>query len=197
MKTDYPATPRHEVMASRSAGNPKLHRSITAKAELPLPSASKRSGPGPAILSLLVLCWNPFAAAMAAEKPAEKPARPPKPPVLEVNSKADPLKIAFISYANPQQVAKDADAIAQYLEPRLGIPVKGMLSLEYGYSSAAMRFTKADVACVDPLAFMMAHEQFGATPILLEVYAGGPRYHSCIWVRKDRDLRDLKDLRGK
>ncbi|MCI0536102.1 MAG: phosphate/phosphite/phosphonate ABC transporter substrate-binding protein [Verrucomicrobiales bacterium] len=146
---------------------------------------------------LFVLCCLFANVALGVEKPTATPARPAKPPVREINRKAEPLKIAFISYANPQQVVKDSEAIAEYLEPRLGVPVKGFVTLDYGSSIEAMRSGKADVAFVDPLAFMMAHEQFGAKPILLEVYAGGPRYHSCIWVRKDSGLRDLKDLRGK
>jgi phosphonate transport system substrate-binding protein len=45
---------------------------------------------------------------------------------------------------------------------------------------------------------MMAHEQMGARPLLLEIYGSGkPTYHSCIWVRKDSGLKQLADLRGK
>jgi phosphonate transport system substrate-binding protein len=45
---------------------------------------------------------------------------------------------------------------------------------------------------------MMAHEQIGARPLLLEIYASGkPTYHSSIWVRKDSGIKELADLRGK
>ena len=95
------------------------------------------------------------------------------------------LRIAFISYANPQQVAYDSEAIIKYLEPLLGRPVRGFITLDYGSSIEAMRADKADFAFVDPLAFMMAHEQIGVVPLLLEVYESGqPTYHSSIWVRR-------------
>jgi phosphonate transport system substrate-binding protein len=111
---------------------------------------------------------------------------------------AEPLKVAFVSYANPQQVAKDSDALAQYLEKKLGMPVKGFVTLDYGSAIEAMRGDQADIAFVDPLAFMMAHEQIGAVPLLLEVYSSGtPSYRSCIWVRKDAGLKELADLKGK
>jgi phosphonate transport system substrate-binding protein len=113
-------------------------------------------------------------------------------------SHAEPLKVAFVSYANPQQVAKDSDFLAQYLEMKLGMPVKGFVTLDYGSSIEAMRGDQADIAFVDPLAFMMAHEQIGAVPLLLEVYSSGtPSYRSCIWVRKDAGFTELADLKGK
>ncbi len=124
--------------------------------------------------------------------------RPPKPAELPIDTTSPPLRIAFVSYANPQQVATDSEAICRYLEPYLGIPVKGTVTLDYGSAIEAMRFEQADLAFVDPLAFMMAHEQIGAQPLLLEIYTtGSPTYYSCIWVRRDSGIKTLEDLRGK
>ncbi len=124
--------------------------------------------------------------------------RPPKPPRLAMDEASPPLRISFISYANPQQVASDSETICRYLEPYLGIAVKGYVSTDYGSSIEAMRFKQVDMAFVDPLAFMMAHEQIGALPLLLEIYAtGNPVYHSCIWVRRDSGIRTIEDLSGK
>jgi phosphonate transport system substrate-binding protein len=122
----------------------------------------------------------------------------PKPTERSLDTKAPPLNIAFISYANPQQVARDSERVTQYLQKFVGVPVKGFVTLDYGSAIEAMRSGKADLAFVDPLAFMMAHEQFGARPLLLEIYSSGkPLYHSSIWVRKDSGLKRLDDLRGK
>ncbi len=124
--------------------------------------------------------------------------RPPKPPRLAVDVAASPLKIAFISYANPQQVASDSEAMVSYLEPYVGVPVKGFITTDYGSSIEAMRGAQADLAFVDPLAFMMAHEQIGARPLLLEVYSTGrPAYYSCIWVRRDSGIETPADLKGR
>jgi len=124
--------------------------------------------------------------------------RPPKPPRLTVDESSSPLRISFISYANPQQVASGSETICRYLEPYLGIPVKGLISTDYGSSIEAMRYEQADLAFVDPLAFMMAHEQIGAVPLLLEIYATGkPVYYSCIWVRRDSGIETVEDLQGK
>ena len=111
---------------------------------------------------------------------------------------AEPLKIAFISYANPQQVIEDIKPVVAYLEGRLRVPVKGFVTLDYGSSVESMRNGHTDVAFVDPLAFMMAHEQIGAIPLLLEVYPEGkPTYHSNVWVRRDSGLTKAEDLAGK
>jgi len=121
-----------------------------------------------------------------------------KPPERPLDAKAAPINIAFISYANPQQVARDIEGVVKYLKKHLGIPVKGFVTLDYVSSVEAMRGGKADLAFVDPLAFMMAHEQTGARPLLLEIYSSGkPTYHSSIWVRKDSGIKRLEDLRGK
>jgi len=124
--------------------------------------------------------------------------RPPKPPKRAVDANATPLRIALISYANPQQVARDSKAIAKYLEPYVGRRVKGFVTTDYGSSIEAMRNGHADLAFVDPLAFMMAHEQIGAQPLLLEIYSTGtPSYYSCIWVQRDSGIEAIDDLKGK
>lgn len=147
-------------------------------------------------LSVLLL-----AAALVSPLRAADDAKPePTPKLIErsLDPKAAPLTIAFISYANPQQVARDSEGVTAYLQKYLGVPVKGFVTLDYGSAIEAMRGGKADLAFVDPLAFMMAHEQIGARPLLLEIYASGkPTYHSSIWVRRDSGLKTLADLRGK
>ena len=121
-----------------------------------------------------------------------------KPPERPLDAKAAPLNIAFVSYANPQQVARDSEGVTKYLQTHLGVPVKGFVTLDYGSAIEAMRNGKADLAFVDPLAFMMAHEQMAARPLLIEIYGSGePTYHSCIWVRKDSGLKQLSELRGR
>ena len=136
--------------------------------------------------------------AILGAEPGAGDSPPARPEKLPVDGTRPPLKIAFISYANPQQVARDSETICRYLEPYLGLPVKGFVTTDYASSIEAMRYEQADMAFVDPLAFMMAHEQIGARPLLLEVYSSGkPAYHSCVWVRRDAGIETLSDLKGK
>ena len=138
------------------------------------------------IAACIVLC--PAWAASAPDQTLDEPFDPA----------AEPLTIAFISYANPQQVVEDIKPVVAYLQKRLGVPVEGFVTLDYGSSVESMRNGHTDVAFVDPLAFMMAHEQIGAIPLLLEVYhEGKPTYHSNVWVRRDSGLTSAEDLAGK
>ena len=123
---------------------------------------------------------------------------PPYPSQWPIDRDAAPLSFAFISYANPQQVAKNIVPVVQYLEPYVGLPIQGFVTLDYGSAIEAMRSGKADLATIDPLAFMMAHERIGAKPLVLEIYAAGhPTYHSCIWVRRDSDIKATTDLKSR
>jgi phosphonate transport system substrate-binding protein len=157
-----------------------------------------RSGYFAAILLALTPLFESMSTLPAqgqAQKATPKPSQPAK---LAIDRRAEPLKIAFISYANPQQVIQDTKAVAGYLEPFVGVPIKSFVTLDYGSAVEAMRSGQADLAFVDPLAFMMAHEQIGAQPLLLEVYSSGkPTYHSSIWVRKDSGIKTLANLKGK
>src|SRR6185503_21092534 len=149
----------------------------------------------PALILSIFLAGDILAPPLPGADGAKPKATPPERPF---DAKAAPLNIAFVSYANPQQVARDSEGVTKYLQKYLGVPVKGFVTLDYGSAIEAMRNAKADLAFVDPLAFMMAHEQIGARPLLLEIYRSGkPSYHSCIWVRKDSGVKQLADLRGK
>ena len=147
------------------------------------------------IAVVAVLCALTNGAAAAGEASPRQRAYPPKRPV---DRSAEPIKIAFISYANPQQVARDAGVLAAYLEPFVGVTVKGFVTLDYGSTIETMRGNNVDLATIDPLAFMMAHERIGAKPLLLEIYSSGaPTYHSCIWVRRDSGIESLESLKGR
>lgn len=149
----------------------------------------------------LIVIWA--AAPACAQMPetastAVAVARPPHPPKLPIDRSVPALKFAFISYANPQQVARDIKPIVKYLEPCVGVPIKGFVVLDFGSVIEAMRSGKVDLATIDPLAFMMAHEQIGATPLVLEVYlTGRASYHSNVWVRRDSGIKSVADLKGR
>ena len=49
-------------------------------------------------------------------------------PATAKETEGQRLNIDFISYANPQQVAYDSETILKYLEPRLGIPLREILT---------------------------------------------------------------------
>ncbi len=74
-----------------------------------------------ALSCVLSVCPILSSQSYGAEYPAS---RPQKPPAIPLDPEAEPLKIAFISYANPQQVIEDIKPVVAYLERYVGVPVK-------------------------------------------------------------------------
>ena len=107
------------------------------------------------------------------------------------------LKIAFIAYENPEQLIEDVRPVVDYLEKNLGRKIKYFVATDYASVVEALRNETADVGFMGSLQYVMAHVQTGAYPILGEIYNGKSSYVSRIFVRKDRGIKKLADLKGK
>jgi phosphonate transport system substrate-binding protein len=107
------------------------------------------------------------------------------------------LRIVFIAYQNPEQLADDVEPVVAYLEKELGVSIKHYVATNYGVVVEALKNGSADMGFMGPLQYVMAHSFAGARPILGEVYKGKPTYVSRIFVRKDSGIETLADLRGK
>jgi len=107
------------------------------------------------------------------------------------------LRIAFIPYENPQQLARDIEPVALFLGRKLGMPVRTNVVLDYASVVEAMQSNRTDLAFMGPLQYLLAHQQCQAIPILGEKYNGKPTYTAKIFVRRDSGIRTLADLRGK
>lgn len=117
----------------------------------------------------------------------------PAPPAAA----AEPLRIVFIAYENPNQLLENVQPVVEYLEERLQRPVKHFVATDYAGVVEALRNETADAGFMGPLQYVIAHDQAGAYPILGEVYAGSPTYVSRIFVRKDSGIATLADLEGR
>lgn len=107
------------------------------------------------------------------------------------------LRIAFIAYQNPDQLIEDIRPVVDYLESALDMKVRHYVATDYSGVVEALRNQTADVGFMGPLQYILARQEAGARPILGEVYNGKPYYVSRIFVRKDRGIKTLADLRGK
>jgi len=112
-------------------------------------------------------------------------------------SAAEPFRIVFIAYQNPEQIVKDVEPVVRYLEGELGVPVKYNVVTHYAGVVEALKNGTADMGFMGPLQYVMAHSYAGATPILGEIYKGKSTYTARIYVRKDSGIKTLKDLEGK
>lgn len=110
---------------------------------------------------------------------------------------ADPLKIVFIAYENPDQLVENVEPVIEYLEKRLGTKIRHFAATDYAGVVEALRQGSADVGFMGPLQYVMAREHAGAYPILGEIYNGSSTYVSRIFVRQDSGFTKPADLRGK
>lgn len=109
----------------------------------------------------------------------------------------EPLRIVFIAYENPNQLAENVEPVVAYLEQRLGVRVEHFAATDYAAVVEALRRGSADIGFMGPLQYVLAKQEAGAVPILGEVYNGEPTYVSRIFVRRDSGIESLADLRGK
>lgn len=108
-----------------------------------------------------------------------------------------PLRIVFIAYQNPDQLAGEIEPVVEYLERQTGMDVKDFVATNYAGVVEALKNGTADVGFMGPLQYIIAHKQAGAKPLLGELYNGKATYESHIFVRKDSGINSLEDLRGK
>lgn len=107
------------------------------------------------------------------------------------------LVVGFLPLENPQMLAPQADAFADYLSEKLDLPVRAFVPTEYAPLVEALRGDRAHVAFMGSLATVMAHQLAGARPILGEIQRGEPFYHSQFYVRANSDIDSLEDLAGR
>jgi len=107
------------------------------------------------------------------------------------------LRMAFIPQENPDKLIRDVRPVAEALGSHLGMKVVPIVALDYAAVVEALRGNRADIAFMGPLQYVLAHRQSGAVAILGEKYAGKPTYRARVFVRRDRGIRSLADLRGK
>ena len=110
---------------------------------------------------------------------------------------ADELTLVFIPQENPEKLVGDIAAIGRYLEGELSVPVRGFVASDHAAAIEALRNGDADVSFMGGLPYVLARHLAGAEVLLGEVYRGQPSYRARIFVRKDRGIASLEDLRGK
>ena len=110
---------------------------------------------------------------------------------------ANELTLAFIPQENPEKLVGDIAAIGRYLEYELGVPVRGFITADHAAAIEALRNGDAVISFMGGLPYVLAHRLAGAEVLLGEVYRGQSSYRGRIFVRRDRGIASLEDLRSK
>jgi phosphonate transport system substrate-binding protein len=109
------------------------------------------------------------------------------------------VRIGFNPTQNSDQLSQAAQAIASFIEDRLGgaVEVEVFLPTEYRGLVEAMRSGKLDFAFFPPDGYVIASREAGAKVLLKSVRFGNAYYWSAIIVRKDSGYNRIEDLEGK
>ncbi len=108
------------------------------------------------------------------------------------------LRIGLIPTESSSHITDRYDALAKYLEQRLGLPVKLETSTDYNGVITAMQFKHVEVAYFGPKSYVEAAQRAGAEAFAMEVLEDGTQgYHGIIITRRDSGLKSMADLKGK
>ncbi|MFC7394640.1 phosphate/phosphite/phosphonate ABC transporter substrate-binding protein [Scopulibacillus cellulosilyticus] len=119
------------------------------------------------------------------------------------------LKIGFVPSQNADTLEAKAKPLANLLQKELKIPVKVTVTTDYNGVVEALGSKQLDLGFLPPTDYVMAHKK-GYADVLLQAlrYGVNPKdgsntdqlvdwYKSIILVRKDSNIKSLKDLKGK
>jgi len=118
-------------------------------------------------------------------------------PPSSVFAAPEGLRLAFIPQENPEKLLGDIPTITAWLAKAINQPVKGFVTSDHAAAVEALRNGDADISFMGALPFVLAETEVGAQALLSEVYRGEAQYRGRVFVRRDSDVKRLKDLKGR
>lgn len=120
------------------------------------------------------------------------------------------LNIQFIPSVQADTMLAKAKPLEALLEKKLGVPVHVSVATNYNTMLEAMGSKKVDMGFLSPDGYLNAHKQYGAKVILQSARYKTKNentselsneltdsYRSMIVVKKDSNIKSVKDLKGK
>jgi phosphonate transport system substrate-binding protein len=107
------------------------------------------------------------------------------------------IRMAFVPSLNQQTVVRSGNALAKLLEPKTGLKYQVSVLNSYSAVVEALGAGQLDIAWLNPLSYVVAHDRYGVQVHLGTVRNGSQTYRGLIIVRKDSPIKSLKDLKGK
>jgi phosphonate transport system substrate-binding protein len=107
------------------------------------------------------------------------------------------LTIVFTPSRDPTALREAADAFAKTLTEVSGVPVRGLVASDYAGVIEALRSKRVELAFVHPVGYVLANREAGCRILVRDVWQGKTAYTARFYVRKDRGIQRLEDLRGK
>ncbi|NOZ05974.1 MAG: phosphate/phosphite/phosphonate ABC transporter substrate-binding protein [Chloroflexi bacterium] len=120
-----------------------------------------------------------------------------QPKQAALGSAENPIKMAIVPYEEAERLVADMKPVVEMLEKETGYHYDFSVVTSYAALIEGMGANKVDVGWFGPLAYVLAHEKYGANVILVSIEYGQTTYRSEIIVRTDSGINSLADLKGK
>lgn len=107
------------------------------------------------------------------------------------------LTLALTPSRDPTALKEAGDAFAKAITQVSGVPVKAIVASDYAGVIEALRSKRVDLAFVHPVGYVLANREAGCQILVRDIWQGKTAYTAWFYVRKDRGIQGLEDLRGK
>lgn len=108
-----------------------------------------------------------------------------------------PLTLVFTPSRDPTALKEAGDAFARTLTQVSGVPVRALVASDYAGVIEALRSRRVDLAFVHPVGYVLANREAGCQILVRDVWQGKTAYTARFYVRKDRGIQRVEDLRGR
>ena len=114
-----------------------------------------------------------------------------------LGSAARPIVMGFVPSVETGQLLETTTALTKLLEEETGYQIEPYIPTDYAAVVEGLGAGKVDVAQLSAVAYVLAHDKYGAQTILVTIRKGKTDYRGQIIVRADSDIQSLDDLKGK
>lgn len=160
------------------------------------PSASASAAPSAAAAASATAAASASATAVASASAAA---------AADLNAQGWPKSISKLdiglipSEADTVQQKQDTQPLFDFLQKGIGVPVSDNITTSYGALIEAQKNKQVQLGYYGPLSFLLAEQQFGAAPIVVDSPDGktAGNYHSLLVAGKNSGLKTVQDIKGK
>lgn len=108
-----------------------------------------------------------------------------------------PLTLVLTPSRDPTALKEAGDAFAATITKLSGVPLKAIVASDYAGVIEALRSRRVELAFVHPVGYVLANREAGCQILVRDIWQGKTAYTARFYVRKDRGIQRLEDLRGK
>ena len=107
------------------------------------------------------------------------------------------IHLGSVAMDIPAEMINRLTPLTKYLSQKTGISVGYQASPNLSSTVDDLGTNITQIAYLTPVAYLEAHEKYGAIPLVNPLTRGKPTFNLVIAVRKDSKIKAMRDLRGK